>query len=165
MHAVTRNSAPQGLQQCGPAGTPGYHRRVRSPATDHKLTGAHQHPQHLSMLRIRVMVERLDAQIPFASYLADGLQHEGLQKIRSFHRHYRTADAVAPVTSLELCLAPSSGGGKEINDLINFADTIVNWEPDAVKWHGFSSGLAQIADQQVKRTIEARQRVAKPVSA
>src|SRR5438046_6571198 len=70
------------------------------------------------------------------SHLADCLQHDGLQKVRSFHRHHRTADAVAPVTSLELCLAPLIGDGKEINHLINFADTIVDWEPGAVKWHG-----------------------------
>jgi hypothetical protein len=29
------------------------------------------------------------------------------------------------------------GGGQKINHLINLADTIVDWEPDAVKWHGF----------------------------
>src|SRR5437868_8057791 len=138
MHAVKRNSAPQGRQeQCGPAGAPGYRRRIGSPATNHKLAGAHQHPQHLSMVRIRVIVECLDAQIPFASYLPDCLQHDGLQKIRSFHGRHRTSDAVAPVASLELCLAPLIGGGKEINDLINFADAIVDWEPDAVKGHGF----------------------------
>ena len=39
--------------------------------------------------------------------------------------------------SLELCLAPLIGGGEEINNLINLADTIVDWEPEAVKWHGF----------------------------
>src|SRR5262249_34754608 len=69
--------------------------------------------------------------------LTDRLQHNGLEDFRAVYCQHRAPNAVPPIMGLELCLTPLITGGKKVDDLVNFADTIVGCKSGAIERHGF----------------------------
>src|SRR5215472_12812373 len=73
-----------------------------------------------------------------AHNLADCLQHNGLENVRTVYGEHRAPNAVPSIMGLDLCLTPLITGSKKVDDLVNFADTIVGCKSGAIERHGFS---------------------------
>ena len=70
-----------------------------------------------------------------ARNLTDCLQHNGLENVRTVYGQHRAPNAVPAIMGLELCLTPLITGSKKVDDLVNFADTIVGCKSGAIERH------------------------------
>src|SRR5215471_336267 len=79
-----------------------------------------------------------------SGHLVDRPQDDRLQRADAIDRHDRAADAAAPVMRFESSLAPLVRRGEKVDDLVDFADALVQTETDTVERHVLPSESAKL---------------------